>query len=75
MRPWLVVAAQVDAIPLTIVCGVLQVLPRRGGEADAELRAARRVEVVGQAQLCAGARGGLVHGQAGDEVVDSAVLL
>ena len=27
MRPWLVVAAQVEGIPLAIVCGVLQVLP------------------------------------------------
>jgi hypothetical protein len=27
MRPWLVVAAQVDDIPLMMVCGELQVLP------------------------------------------------
>jgi hypothetical protein len=27
MRPWLVFAAQVDDIPLVIVCGVLHVLP------------------------------------------------
>jgi hypothetical protein len=27
MRPWLVVAAHEEDIPLMIVCGVLQVLP------------------------------------------------
>ena len=32
MRPWLVVAAQVEVMPLTIVCGVLQVLPALADE-------------------------------------------
>ena len=27
MRPWLVVAAQVELIPLVMICGVLHVLP------------------------------------------------
>ena len=32
MRPWLVVAAQVELIPLVIVWGVLQVLPASAEE-------------------------------------------
>ena len=32
MRPWLVVAAQVEAIPLAIVCGVLQLAPALADE-------------------------------------------
>ena len=37
MRPWLVVAAQVEVIPLMIVCGVLQVLPALAEEVNPTL--------------------------------------
>ena len=37
MRPWLVVAAQVELMPLTIVCGVLQVLPPFGEDVNPTL--------------------------------------